>query len=80
MTDQATVDRIAERLRAKGHWVSDDDRVYEAGAAELLGCSTETLRKWRAADTAPVFIRAGRLTYRISAVLEFLASRENRAA
>ena len=80
MTDQATVDRIADRLRIEGHWVSADHRVDETTAAALIGVTVRTLRLWRAAGTSPVFIRAGKLTYRISAVLEFLASRENRAA
>lgn len=80
MTDQPTVEQIAARLLAAGHWVSADHRVDEAGAAYLIGITTRTLRLWRAAGTAPPFIRAGRLTYRIAAVLEFLQSRENRAA
>lgn len=78
MTDcEAEIARIAAELRARRHWVSDDWRVREPTAAELIGISTRTLRTWRTEGRAPTFIDAGRLTYRISDLLDFIASRSS---
>lgn len=81
MTDTNELERIASHLKSAGYWVSlDRRRTDEPGAAALIGITTRTLRQWRAAGTAPTFIRAGKLTYWISDILDFIASRENRAA
>ena len=75
-----SIAEIAKRLELSGHWVSADYRVDESTAAHLIGVKPRTMRLWRARGIGPPFIAAGRLTYRISAVLAFLESRENRAA
>lgn len=54
MTDQTEIDRrvqaLAERLEARGCWVSLDMRVREPVAAEVLGVTGRTLQRWREAD------------------------------
>ena len=60
-------------------WVSIDGlhRVHESGAARLLGVKPRTLRAWREMGTGPRFVRMpGRLTYRVGALLDWLASRD----
>lgn len=66
---------LGDRLERSRHWVSPDGRVREATAAHVLGCTTRTLRTWRAEGRAPRFYDAGRLTYRLSDLLIFLESR-----
>lgn len=70
-----SIAEIAKRLELSGHWVSVDYRVAETVAANILGITTRTLRSWRGEGRAPRFYDAGRLTYRISDLLEFLESR-----
>ena len=77
MTDLAEITRIAERLEAKGPWVSYDFRVREPTAADFLGISTRQLRTWRTEGRAPRFFLAGRLSYHISDLLNFLESRSS---
>jgi len=51
-----------------GKWVSPDDRVDEATAAELLGVSPFTMRNWRSARQPLAFFRVrgrGRISYRL---------------
>lgn len=48
LTDiEVRAERIAERLRKSGKWVSPDMRVKSDGAAELLGVVEGTLSNWR---------------------------------
>lgn len=52
--------------RQNGRWVSPDDRVNEATAAELLGRTSFTLRNWRSAGQPLPFVRVrGRISYRL---------------
>jgi hypothetical protein len=49
-----------------GRWVSPDDRVNEATAAELIGRTSFTLRNWRSAGQPLPFVRVrGRISYRL---------------
>lgn len=80
MIDSSEVERVASRLESAGHWVSLDHRTDEAGAAKLIGIKPRSLRSWRAQGTGPTFIYAGRVTYKIAAVLDYLNERENRMA
>ena len=77
MTDPTDLERIAGRLEAAGYWVSLDHRTDEAGAAKLIGIRPRSLRNWRAQGTGPAFVYAGRVTYKIAAVLDYLNEREN---
>lgn len=80
MTDANELERIASRLESAGHWVSLDHRTDESGAAELIGIKPRSLRNWRAQGIGPAFVFAGRVTYKITAVLDYLNERENRMA
>lgn len=80
MTEQTEVEQIADRLEARGHWVSlDRQRTNEKGAAEVLGnCRPRTLRYWREMGIGPAFVAVGRVTtYRITALLDYIESKEH---
>lgn len=45
----------------------------EKQAAELLGCSVATLRKWRLLGTGPAYVKVGRLVrYREADLMAYL--------
>lgn len=62
------IERIRAWCERNGHWVSWDDRVTEAAAADILGRQPKTLRNW-ANGAGPALPRrknaAGAVTYRI---------------
>lgn len=68
-----TPTELAERLEARGHWVSIDLRVREKSAAELLGVKQRTMRAWREEGVAPRVVRvSGRITYYLSDLIELI--------
>ena len=67
---------LAARLESQGAWVSPDLRVSEQTAADIVGVKFGTLRAWRYSGVGPTFIYAGRVTYRIASVLDFIKSHE----
>lgn len=73
------ISELAERLEARGCWVSLDGRISEATAAvHLLGCTPRTLQRWREEGLAPPFIVIGRKpTYRLADVIAWLDSRRH---
>ncbi len=84
MTDQTEIDRrvqaLAERLEARGCWVSLDMRVREPVAAEVLGVTGRTLQRWREAGCSPPFVVIGRaLSYRLSDLLQWISERRHAA-
>jgi hypothetical protein len=81
-TDLETkAERLAERLRAAGHWVSLDLRVNLETAAEILGAEEKTLVNWRAAGHPLRSMKpAGRITYYLVDLIAFIESDVDRAA
>lgn len=78
MTEQTDprVTELTARLEARGCWVSLDNRVREAAAANIIGLSPRTLRQWREEGRGPVFVAIGhRITYRLADLLAWLDSR-----
>jgi hypothetical protein len=74
MTDaerETEAERVADRIRARGGWVSDDLRVSATSAAEMLGISEGTLRNWSYIRRGPTPIRVagGPRTYRMIDIL-----------
>lgn len=65
-------ERLAEQIRAAGHWVSFDRRVSERTAAQLLGRSETTLRHWRSKGVIVAVMVRGRATYRLRDLLQFM--------
>lgn len=71
----APADQLRAACAARGIWVSADDRVREADAAELLGMAPKTLRNWRYTnEPLPYTTRAGRPLYALSDLAEWLAN------
>ena len=59
---ESEAERVAERIRARGGWVSVDLRVLPAEAADFIGCTEASLRN----RSTPPKVRIGRsVTYRI---------------
>ena len=57
---EAEAERVAERIRARGDWVSADLRVLPANAADFLGCTEASLRN----RSSPPRVHIGRsVTY-----------------
>ncbi len=62
--------------REGGLWVSPNDEVREADAAELLGLARKTLINWRSGDDRlGSGTRAGRPVYALRNLAEYLAKR-----
>lgn len=60
--------------RERGIWLSHDDRVREADAADLLGLAAKTLCNWRSADRRlPFEPRNGRPLYALVDLAAWLA-------
>src|SRR4029450_6372250 len=76
--DAAVVDLVAQLERAcreRDYWISADGRVSEFVAAQLLGRTSVTLRRWRVNGAPlPFYRNAGRITYRLREIAEFLES------
>jgi hypothetical protein len=67
------------RKVTKAEWKERQDRspiAYALDAAELIGCSMRTLRRWRREGTGPEPVIAdGRLCYRLCDLDRFIAGR-----
>jgi hypothetical protein len=67
---EAEAKRVAERIRERGGWVSEDYRICPKDAAELLHRALGTLTNWRGEGRGPRPIFTGRnVTYFIVDVL-----------
>jgi hypothetical protein len=74
----ALAGQLRETCRERGTWLSPDDRVREADAAELLGLKPKTLENWRAAGAKlPYIKRAGRPIYALADLARYIADSEN---
>lgn len=63
---ETEAERVAERIRARGGWVSDDLRVLPSVAAEMLGIKEESLKNRRYLGSPPPAVIIGRsVTYRL---------------
>lgn len=76
----AAVRLAVEELRAThpDAWVSADGlyRIRESDLARMLDRSTRTLRNWREEGSGPAFYAiAGRITYALPDVLEWMRTR-----
>lgn len=74
---QADATEKIESLRAecvaRGTWVSPDGYVREAGAADLIGWSTKTMRNRRYSDSPiPHITRQGRPLYALTDIAEWM--------
>lgn len=68
----ALIDQLRAACVARGTWVSPDERVREADAAELIGWQPKTLRNRRYADAPiPFVMRGGRPLYALSDLADF---------
>jgi hypothetical protein len=67
-------ERVAERMRKRGAWVSDDLRIRPEEAAAMLDVVPQTLVNWRYLGRGPVHVKIRKqITYRI---VDILAERE----
>ena len=63
---------LLEAVREAGEPLTGDLRVGEQAAAQLLGVAVKTLRNWRAQLEGPRYYRAGRISYRLRDLAEFI--------
>ena len=70
-----TARALEDAARAAGMWISGDGRVIEADAAALLGLAPGTLANLRSAEMAPTHYRAGRVTYRLGDLAQWIEAR-----
>lgn len=70
-----TLARLRETAEARGFQITGDGFLAERDAAELLGRSPSTLRRWRAEGAGPAWRRRlGRVEYALSDLADFVAS------
>lgn len=68
------VEQLREACRSRGVWLSYDDRVREADAADLIGLTVKTLRNRRYQDAPlPFVMRLGRPLYALTDLAAFMA-------
>ena len=68
---ESEAERVAQRIRARGDWVSDDLRVSAETTAAMLDIKPGTLRNWSyiAKGPTPIRIENGPRTYRLVDIL-----------
>ena len=76
--DAAThLEKLRSFVRERGFWISADERVREAVAAQLLGLKPKTLENWRGAGARlPHIKRGGRPLYALVDLAGHLAATE----
>lgn len=69
---EARAERLGERLRHDGHFVTLAGAVSEVTAAELLDVSSRTLRRWRCDGCGPRWYRTRRVLYPLVDIVRYL--------
>ena len=77
--DSATMlEYMKEAVRKKQYWLSPDECVREAVAAELIGYAQCTLQKWRSQHRPlPYITRGGNPLYALSDLADFSVRQQN---
>jgi len=76
--DAATMlEHLQAAVRARKIWISPDERLREADAADLLGLKRKTLENWRGAHAPlPYIKRNGRPLYALLDIAKHIAASE----